>query len=230
MLSSGVKGAAKERVILGLLPTCFEQLEGRTGLESAAGGRDTHLHARAIGWIELERQLTRSGRDADLLRAVRHLLDALRKTYDLILVDCSPGLYLSTESWLQACDYQLAPIKADKISLSALGLVLDFRRACPGGTVSSWLGIVVNSYQENDAANAILGKLQTFTDLKMFSTIVPATLALQRLAIHHGDRRSYHAKYPGASGQALRQLSKEFLARMTARSASALTMTRVSQA
>jgi len=201
-----------------------------------AGGSDVDDAGRldilpvGSGLIELERQLTRSGRDADLFRAVRHLLDALRKTYDLILVDCSPGLYLSTESWLQACDYQLAPIKADKISLSALDLVLDFRRACPSGTLSSWLGIVVNSYHGNDAEKAILGKLRTFTDLKMFSTIVPATLALQRLAIHHGDRRSYHAKYPGASGEALRQLSKEFLARMTARSASASTMTRVSQA
>jgi len=171
------------------------------------------------GLIELERHLTRIGREADLASAVSHLLDALRKTYDLILVDCSPGLYLSTECWLRGCDFQLAPIKADKISLSALDLVLDFRRTSKGGGLSKWLGLVLNSYQGNDAEKAILGKVSTFRDLHMFQTIVPATLAFQRLAINHDDRRSYYAKYPGVSGQALRQLSKELLVRMTALSA-----------
>jgi len=176
--------------------------------------------------IELERHLTRSGREADLARVVSHLLDALRKKYDLILVDCSPGLYLSTECWLQFCDFQLAPIKADKISLSALDLVLDFRRARKGGALSKWLGIVVNSYQGNDAEHAILSKVSAFPDLRMFQTIVPATLAFQRLAIKHGDRRSYHAKYPGASAEALIQLSKELFARIAARSVPAETGTR----
>jgi len=84
--------------------------------------------------------------------------------------------------------------------------VLDFRRAHASETLSSWLGIIANNYQGNDAEEAILGKLRTFTDLKTFSTIVPVPLALQRLAINHGDRRSYHAKYPGASGDSLRQM------------------------
>lgn len=173
------------------------------------------------GLIELERLVTRGGREADLARAVGHLLDALRKTYDLILVDCSPGLYLSTEGWLQACDYQLAPIKADKISLSALDLVFDFRRANMSGPLSKWLGIVVNCYQGNEAEKAILSKVRTFDDLQMFQTIVPATLAFQRLGINRADRRSYHAKYPGASGEALRRLSQELLTRIAPPSAAA---------
>lgn len=168
--------------------------------------------------IELERHLTRSGREADLARGISRLLDVLRRAYDLIVVDCSPGLYLSTECWIQSCDFQLAPIKADKISLSALDLVFDFRRTQKSGPLSKWLGTVVNCYQGNEAERAILSKVNGFQDLQMFRTIVPATLAFQRLAINHGDLRSYHAKYPGASGEALRQLSKELLTRLAARS------------
>lgn len=190
-----------------------------------AGGSDVdgaeRLDILPVGanLIELERHLTRSGREADAVCAANHILALLRRAYDLIIIDCSPGLYLSTESWLLACDFQLAPIKVDKISLGALDLVLDFRRTHKGRSISKWLGIVINCYQGNEAEKQMLAKVRAFRDLLMFSTIVPATLAFQRLTINHGDRRSYHAKYPGASGEALRQLSRDLVERLSIRSA-----------
>lgn len=206
-----------------VLDTCEDtEMEHLIASGIGAGGSDIDDAERldilpmGPGLIELERHMTRSGREADLNRAIGRLLDALRKTYDLIVVDCSPGLYLSTESWLRNCNYQLAPIKADKISLSALDLVIDFRRATKSSPLSNWLGVVVNCYQGNDAEKLILSKVSTFHDLQLFQTIVPATLAFQRLGISRDDRRSYHAKYPGASGEALRQLSKELLEHMAA--------------
>ncbi len=86
-------------------------------------------------------------------------------------------------------------------------------------TTGPFSGIELTAETAAQAEKAILGKVSTFRDLHMFQTIVPATLAFQRLAINHDDRRSYYAKYPGVSGQALRQLSKELLVRMTALSA-----------
>ncbi len=165
------------------------------------------------GLIELERQFTRRGREAELIDAVGSLLGALRKSYDLILVDCSPGLYLSTESWLCSCDFQIAPIKADRISLTALDLVFDFRRARKHDRISKWLGVVVNCFHNNEEERALLEKIRTFNDLLIFDTVVPASLALQRVSIKQGFKRSYRAKYPGAAGDALTRLGTELLQR-----------------
>lgn len=166
------------------------------------------------GLIALERRLTRENREAELAQALGMFLEAARKIYDFIIVDCAPGLYLTTESWLRLCDFQVAPIKADKISLTALDLVFDFRRDGRHERMSRWLGIVVSGYQDNEDERKLLQKIRSFNDLRMFETIVPATLALQRVSIKHGDKRSYHAKYPGASGTALRQLASELLKRV----------------
>ena len=198
-------GEDAEHLIASFAGSGGSDIDGTESLDILPGGASL---------IKLERQLTRSGCEADLACGIGRLLDLLRRAYDLIVVDCSPGLYLSTECWIQSCDYQLAPIKADKFSLPALDLVFDFRRTQKSGPLSKWLGIVVNCYQGNEAERAILSKVNGFQDLQIFRTIVPATLAFQRLAINHGDLRSYHAKYPGASGESLRQLSKELLTRI----------------
>lgn len=189
-------------------------------LLSAIGGSDIDgaeaLDILPVGLrlIDIERRLTRASRDTDLVRTVDDLLDAARRQYDVIVVDCSPGLYLSTESWLIACDFQIAPIKADNISLSALDLVFDFRRANKDRKLSKWLGVVINNYQNNETERSVLSMIGTFDDLRVFDTVVPTTLALQRLAIKHGENRSYHAKYPGGAGHALAKLSREILARI----------------
>ena len=166
------------------------------------------------GLIELERNMTRSGREAELGQAAGELLRALRENYDIILVDCSPGLYLATESWIKFCDFQLAPIKADKISLGALDLLFDFRRNNGASPLAKWLGIVINCFQSTEAEARLVERVKSFGDLQAFETIIPATLAFQRVNIKQGDKRSYHAKYPGASGVALRQLSKELYQRI----------------
>lgn len=218
---------SRDRATLaGLLEAALEpqnaaMLEKRVAALAGSGGSDVDDAERVdilpvgSGLIALERRLTRENREAELGRAVGILLDAARETYDVIIVDCAPGLYLTTESWLRLCDFQVAPIKADKISLTALDLVFDFRRNGHHERLSKWLGIVVNGYQDNEHERTLLQKIRLFHDLQMFESIVPATLALQRVSIKHGDKRSYHAKYPGASGAALRQLGSELLQRIS---------------
>jgi chromosome partitioning protein len=53
-------------------------------------------------------------------------------------------------------------------------------------------------------------------DNKCFDNVVPRAVAIQEAARFHVPDRSYYAKYPGATGQALRALSEEILARLAA--------------
>ncbi len=51
-------------------------------------------------------------------------------------------------------------------------------------------------------------------DNKCFEHVVPRAVAMQEAARFHIPDRSYYAKYPGATGQAIRALTEEILARL----------------
>lgn len=59
-------------------------------------------------------------------RVIRKLLRPLDPTYDVVILDCAPGLGVATESVLAAADLVLAPIIPAPLSLRSLDQLSDF--------------------------------------------------------------------------------------------------------
>ncbi|WP_255433318.1 ParA family protein [Pantoea sp. B9002] len=70
----------------------------------------------------LDNCLTRHHREKILHRAMQPIMD----DYDYIIIDCAPGLNLSTSNAVYAADHILIPIDGGSFALTGLEVVLDF--------------------------------------------------------------------------------------------------------
>lgn len=61
-------------------------------------------------------------------RALRKLLRPLREAYDVVILDCAPGLGLVTEAILTASDLVLTPVVPAPLSVRSLDQLTDFVR------------------------------------------------------------------------------------------------------
>lgn len=61
----------------------------------------------------------------DRERQLKYKLEAIRKTYDFIIIDSSPSLNLATINTLVASDYILIPVQADYLGVRGTAKLLD---------------------------------------------------------------------------------------------------------
>ncbi|NIO38877.1 MAG: AAA family ATPase, partial [Burkholderiales bacterium] len=47
-------------------------------------------------------------------------MSEISKIFDIVLIDCPPGLSILTESWLREADFHISPTKADYVSVCGL--------------------------------------------------------------------------------------------------------------
>lgn len=170
----------------------------------------------------LEREVSKESLHARLRAVIAELLSAVRDVFDVVLVDCPPGLSILTESWLREADFYLSPTKADYVSVCGLEVFRRFKGLNPEMGFAENLGVVVNmmdgtSRTERDyhvwlAENA---------ENRCFDWAIPRRSALQDAGRYDSLQRSYAAKYPGEVGQAVLGLSEQVLQRMNEFSASA---------
>ncbi len=164
-----------------------------------------------------EREVSKEGLHARLRTAIGELLREARNVFDIVLVDCPPGLSVLTESWLREADFHVSPTKADYISACALDVFRRFKSLNPEMGFAENLGVVVNM---KDAMSPVEADYHAWLaenlDNRCFHSVIPRVNALQDAARYVGDDRSYFAKYPGQVGAAIRAFTDEFLARMAA--------------
>lgn len=164
-----------------------------------------------------EREVSKGSLHSRLRAVIAALLAEARKVFDIILIDCPPGLSVLTESWLREADFHISPTKADYISVCGLEVFRRFKALNPEMGFAENMGVLVNmkdigSPTEEDYHAWLLSNPEN----RCFSQVVPRAIALQEAARFHAPDRSYFAKYPGEIGAALRGLCEEVLARMTA--------------
>ena len=162
-----------------------------------------------------EREVSHEQRHDQLRKAIGDLLDAVRPMFDIVLIDCPPGLSVLTESWLREADYHLTPTKPDYISSCGLEVFRRFKALNPEMGFAENLGVVINMKDRISAADDEYHKwLANDPDNRCFEAIMPRANALQDASRFRFDERSFPAKYPGESGSQLRALVKEILHRI----------------
>ena len=58
-----------------------------------------------------EREVSERGMQQQLALAVRAMLDDAKRYFDVIFVDCPPGISILTEMWLRECDFFMPPTR-----------------------------------------------------------------------------------------------------------------------
>lgn len=162
-----------------------------------------------------EREVSKQNLHGRMRQAIAQLLAESRKLFDIILIDCPPGLSVLTESWLREADFHISPTKADYVSICGLEVFRRFKALNPEMGFARNLGVIVNMKDSNSPADEDYHAwLRSNPDNRCFVQAVPRLNAMQDAARFQTSERSYSAKYPGAVGHAMKALAAEVVQRM----------------
>lgn len=165
----------------------------------------------------LEREVSKESLHARLRAVIAELLAGVRKVFDIVLIDCPPGLSVLTESWLRETDFHVSPTKADYVSVCGLEVFRRFKGLNPEMGFAENLGVVVNMKEPNSTSDEEYNRwLADNAENRCFPQAIPRMSALQDAANFQTSTRSYLAKYPGQAGAAIRGLTAELLVRLEA--------------
>ena len=87
--------------------------------------RSVYLIPSDMDLTLFEREVSKAGHHGRLRATISALLGQVRPVFDVVLVDCPPGLSVLTECWLREADFHLSPTKPDYVSVCGLEV---FRR------------------------------------------------------------------------------------------------------
>jgi chromosome partitioning protein len=168
----------------------------------------------------LEREVSKESLHARLRAVIAELLAGVRKVFDIVLVDCPPGLSVLTESWLREADFHISPTKADYVSVCGLEVFRRFKSLNPEMGFAENLGVMINMKDPTSPSDEEYHRwLESNPENRCFRQPIPRMSALQDAANFQTAGRSYLAKYPGQAGTSLRALAQEVLERLDAANA-----------
>ncbi len=162
-----------------------------------------------------ERAVSEANHARALRETVSELLDEARELFDLVIIDCPPGISILTEIWLREADYYLPPTKPDYLSARGLAILGRFRQLYPNMKFSKILGVVINMKDRRSPIDQEWhGRIASLQENKCFVTAIPRRAHIQRAADFNDSKRSYASKYPADAGKSLRDLVEEILERL----------------
>ncbi len=168
----------------------------------------------------LEREVSKEAQHGALRSTIQAMLQGVRSAFDVVLIDCPPGLSVLTESWLREADFHISPTKPDYISVCGLEVFRRFKALNPEMGFAENLGVVVNLMDPNSAQDRDYDAwLRDRADNRCFSQPIHRSVALQHLTQFSPDGRSWIGKYPGVVGAAIKSISLEILQRIEATNA-----------
>jgi len=162
-----------------------------------------------------EREVSKESLHPRLRSVIADLLSEISKIFDIVLIDCPPGLSILTESWLREADFHISPTKADYVSVCGLEVFRRFKSLNPEMGFAENLGVIVNMKEANSASDEEYHRwLAENPANRCFGYAIPRLNVLQDAARFQAEQRSYLAKYPGQIGTAVRMLTEEILTRL----------------
>lgn len=187
------------------------------GVSDVDDARSVYVMPSDMQLTLFEREVSREALHARLRASIGGLLSRARIVFDVVLIDCPPGLSVLTECWLREADFHLSPTKPDYISVCGLDVFSRFKRLNPEMGFAENLGVLVNMKDRQSAEDDEYHRwLASNPENRCFEQAIPRLNALQQAARYQGDDRSFGAKYPGEIGSAVRALAAELLARVAA--------------
>jgi chromosome partitioning protein len=190
------------------------------GVSDVDEARSVYLIPSDMQLTLFEREVSKESLHGKLRTSIAALLQHVRGVFDIILIDCPPGLSVLTESWLREADFHLSPTKPDYVSTCGLEVFRRFKGLNPEMGFAENLGVIINM---KDAYSSVDADYQRWlgenADNRCFAHAVPRTSALQVAAQLSPVERSYVAKYPGESGHSIRALAEELIGRLKAANA-----------
>jgi len=190
------------------------------GVSDVDEARSVYLVPSDMQLTLFEREVSKESLHGKLRSSIGALLQHVRGVFDIVLVDCPPGLSVLTESWLREADFHLSPTKPDYVSTCGLEVFRRFRGLNPEMGFAENLGVIVNMKDAYSSVDADYQRwLSENPENRCFARAVPRSSALQVAAQLSPVERSYVAKYPGDSGQAIRAVAEELINRLKAANA-----------
>jgi chromosome partitioning protein len=185
------------------------------GVSDVDDARTVYLIPSDMQLTLFEREVSKESQHARLRSTIAALLNATRGVFDLVLIDCPPGLSVLTESWLREADFHIAPTKPDYVSACGLEVFRRFKGLNPEMGFAENLGVVINMKDEMSAQDREYDRwLRQSPDNRCFARAITRSNSLQHAAQYQTLDRSFQAKYPGDAGQGIRAVSEELLARL----------------
>ncbi|MEL6287404.1 MAG: AAA family ATPase [Pseudomonadota bacterium] len=186
-----------------------------TGVSDVEEARSVYLMPSHMQLSLFERMVSGEHKHTELRTLVRGFLADAKRYFDVVLIDCPPGLSVLTETWLRESDYFMPPVKPDYLSVRGLDILKRFRNESDAHGFAELIGTVINLKDGRiQAENHWHQHLASDPDNRCFSSVVPRRAYLQRAADYEPTMRTYIAKYPGDAGQSILNVVNEMLERI----------------
>ena len=191
------------------------------GVSDVDDARSVYLVPSDMQLTLFEREVSKESLHAKLRATIRGLLDDIRGIFEIVLIDCPPGLSVLTEAWLREADFHISPTKPDYISACGLEVFSRFKTLNPEMGFAENMGVLVNMKDRMSPIDDEYHRwLQDNPENRCFKQTLPRMSALQNAARFATLERSYLAKYPGEAGYSVRAFAEEVLARLQTGNAS----------
>lgn len=186
-----------------------------TNVSDVEEARSIYLMPSHMQLSLFERMISGEHKHAELRTLVRNFLADAKRYFDVILIDCPPGLSVLTETWLRETDYFLPPVKPDYLSVRGLDILKRFRNESEAHGFAEMLGVLINLKDGRiQSENHWHQHLAAEPENRCFDAVVPRRAYLQRAADFDPNMRTFIAKYPGDAGQSIVNVVNEMLERI----------------
>ena len=145
---------------------------------------------------------------------LREALAAVKKNYDLIILDCPPALDLLTLNVLVAANSLIVPMQAEYFALEGISeLVTTLERVQAAFNPDIVIeGVLLTMYDDRtNLAQQVTETLREFFKERLFRTVIPRNIRLAEAPSHGKPVAVYDNRSRGA--EAYIELTREFLER-----------------
>jgi len=142
-----------------------------------------------------------AGGQKKLAAAVQALLQMVRSTHDVVLIDCSPGLSALTLSWLEHTDVLLSPATPNYLGIRSLAVFGRLRQLLEGESrhFAPRIGTVItldSDTNEERVAKRTIAAIDRSEGLIPLPMPVPRSPHLAFAAEYQFPPRRFEEKYP----------------------------------